>query len=481
MTFYQFLAVLRARWGVVLGVFLACVLVTQVRTLRAPKLYTAVASVVVNSKSDPITAASYATATNSNDLETQTDIVTSPRVAARVVKALGFDQDPAIKQMWLRTTSGHGDFNGWLADAVGRTISVPPPRESNVISIIATWDNAKDAARIANAFAQAYIDTTIELRVEPAKQYAAWFDERSKSLRADLAARQKLLSDFQDKEGIFATDEHLDIEMSRLAELSAQLVAVQGQREDSQSREFESNNSDNMMPEVLQSTLITSLKSQLSTDEARLQDLKTRLGLNHPDYLRLQAEIDSLKARIVQETGNVVRSFRIATQINLRRETALTAAIDAQKKRVMEFKLEREHAAILQNDVATAQRNLDTVTQGLAQTSLESQAQQANAVQLSLATEPAAASSPKFLLNLALGLVFGIALGVVAAVCLELLNPRVRRSAELPRLLGVPLLATLSTRSGPKPRLFAAMASRALEWRGRGVRALGHDPTPSSS
>ena len=95
MSFYQFLTVLRARWGVALGSFLACVLASQIITLRAPRLYTALASVVVNTKSDPV-ATAYQGASVSNEMETQTDIVTSPRVAERVVKILGFDEDPAL-------------------------------------------------------------------------------------------------------------------------------------------------------------------------------------------------------------------------------------------------------------------------------------------------------------------------------------------------------------------------------------------------
>jgi chain length determinant protein EpsF len=435
--------------------------------------------VVVNTKSDPV-ATAYQGASVSNEMETQTDIVTSPRVAERVVKILGFDEDPALKQAWLRSTSGRGDFTGWLTGGLQKSITVPLPRESNVISISATWNNAKDAARIANAFAQAYIDTTIELKVEPAKQYAAWFDERSRALRADLEAKQQLLSDYQDQEGILATDEHLDIEMSRLAELSSQLVAVQTQREESQSRELEAGIGNDAVPEVLQSALIGSLKGQLSTDEARQQDLATQLGVNHPQYRRLEAEIDSLKARIAQESVKVVHSMRTATQVNVRREHALMAAIEVQKKRVVELKHQRDHAAILQSDVVTAQRNFDTVSQGLAQTSLESQARQAGAALLTRATEPATPSSPKYLRTLGLGLAFGIALGIAVALCLEMLDQRVRRDAELPQLLGVPLLATFAIRSesARAPQLFGSLASRAIGFRAVAARALTHQQTP---
>jgi capsular polysaccharide biosynthesis protein len=116
----------------------------------------------------------------------------------------------------------------------------------------------------------------------------------------------------------------------------------------------------------------------------------------------------------------------------------------------------------------------------LAQTSLESQARQAGAALLTRATEPATPSSPKYLRTLGLGLAFGIALGIAVALCLEMLDQRVRRDAELPQLLGVPLLATFAIRSesARAPQLFGSLASRAIGFRAVAARALTHQQTP---
>jgi chain length determinant protein EpsF len=473
MSFPQFLAILRARWQIVLGIFAICTMAALAISLRSPELYTAIASVVVDAKHDPL-AGAYPGPLLADEMQTQTDIVTSQRVAERVVKSLRLDQDPALKQAWQKSTGGRGDFIGWLAGSLQESITVPPPRESTVINISVRWSNAKDAAKIANAFAQAYIDTNIELKVQPAKQYAKWFDERSRALRADLEAKQKLLSDYRDKEGLIAVDEHVDIEMARLAELSSQLVAIQSQREDSQSREQQASPNGNRaggdndaVPEILQSPLIAGLKSQLSQTEAKERLLATQVGDNHPDYQRVEAEISSLRDRISRETAKVITSLRNTTRVNMRREKALVDAIAAQKKHLVELKHQTDHAAILQSDVVTAQRNFDVVSQSLAQTSLESQARQANVALLTRATEPAVRSSPKYSLNLAAGVFLGIALGIGAALWLESLHPRVRRHAGLAKLLGVPLLARISSTPPARPGVttrftLGPIASRAL-------------------
>ena len=56
MNFGQFMAVLRARWLLALAVFAVTVTVTVVVSLLLPKQYTAVASVVVDPKPDPVSS-----------------------------------------------------------------------------------------------------------------------------------------------------------------------------------------------------------------------------------------------------------------------------------------------------------------------------------------------------------------------------------------------------------------------------------------
>ncbi|MBL3200653.1 chain length determinant protein EpsF, partial [Klebsiella pneumoniae] len=68
-------------------------------------------------------------------------------------------------------------------------------------------------------------------------QYASWFAGQSKALREGLEKAQSKLSAFQQESGIVATDERLDIENARLAELSSQYTAIQAQRSDSSSRQ----------------------------------------------------------------------------------------------------------------------------------------------------------------------------------------------------------------------------------------------------
>jgi chain length determinant protein EpsF len=443
MTITQFLLVLRARWRLAVRVFLGVVFATILVSLLMPKLYTSTASVVVDTKADPVAVAVYAAQSAVAYVATQVDIISSERVAQRVAKNLKLGDSPENVADWKNSTGGKGDINVWLGSILQTAVTVTPSRDSSVIDIAVTWKDPKTAAILANAFAQAYIDTNIELKVDPAKQYAKWFDERSQELRADLEAKQKKLGDFQAASGIVATDGRLDIENARLAELSNQLLTIEAQRQDSQSRQRQATGDYASMPEVLQSPYIASLKADLARAEAKLQDLGNNVGKNHPDYQATAGEVASLQKRIEVESAKIAASLGNTTQVNLRRENDIRAALEAQKKRMLELTHQRDEASVLQDDVVTAQHNLDAVTQRLAQSSLESQTQQANISLLTTAVEPQKRSSPRYSLNLLVGLFLGGILGVAAAIIRELSDRRIREPSDLVHLLGIPLFARI--------------------------------------
>jgi chain length determinant protein EpsF len=451
MTFRQLLTIIEARRRSAAGVLVTVVVVALAVAWWMPKEYTASATVVVDAKSDPLATNGYSEQTMSVYLGTQVDIAASERVAQRVVKALKLDDVPAFRQRWQKSTEGRGDFNSWLAMTLLKKVTVKPSPQSNVIDISVRWPDAKAAATLANAFAQAYIDTNVALKTELAKEYASGFEQRAEHLKIDLQAKQKLLSDFENQTGIVATDERLDVENARLNELSTQLVSIEGQRQDSQSRQRQGGGNTDEIPEVLQNSLVVSLKAELAKAEARQQDVETSMGSNHPEYKRAEAEVESLRERLAHESSKIIASLGDTTRVNQRRESDIRAALDAQKQRILELKHQRDQVAVLQGDVATAQRNLDAVTQRLAQSDLEGATQQTNIALLTPATEPAAPSSPSYPLVLVLGLLLGSFLGVATALLLELSDQRVRNDEELPRLLGVPFFGKINTVGYPDP------------------------------
>src|SRR5690606_34798211 len=111
-----------------------------------------------------------------------------------------------------------------------------PSRDSTVITIEFAHRDRQLAADIANGFADAYQQTSLELRLDPAKRQSSWFDEQLRELRSTLEAARERLSNYQRMHGIVGTDERLDVERARLDEISRQLAEAQRDASAAESR-----------------------------------------------------------------------------------------------------------------------------------------------------------------------------------------------------------------------------------------------------
>jgi len=449
MTLHQFLLILRARYRVALMIVLLAILAALAVSLVLPKKYTAQTAVLVDVRSpDPVAGAGSVPIQGlvaPSYMATQVDIIGGDRVAQRVVKMLKLDEDPRTKERWLEATEGRGTLEGWIADSLQKRLDVRPARESNVINITYKGSEPDEAAKVANAFAQAYLDTNLALKTEPARIYAEWFDEQTKASRAKLEEAQARLSEYQQKAGIVSSDERVDYETTKLAELSSQLTTVQGDTTDSQSKRGSRGDT---IAEVMQSPLINGLKADVARQEAKVQEIGVRLGENHPERQRAESELAALKSRLASETARINASIETTYRVGKDRERELQGAVAAQKARVLALNKQRDELNVYRRDVESAQRAFETVSQSASQTRLQSLTNQTNVVRLNAATAPVNPSSPRLLVNLLIAAFGGTLLGVACALLLELANRRVRSAEDLVQMLELPVLASISSSMG---------------------------------
>lgn len=458
MTFAQFFSILKARKWAAFAVFASVVALVLLISLLLPKQYTGIASVVVDVKPDPVAAMAFPTVTTPAFIATQVDILTSDRVTLRVIRDLKLTENPDIRQQWL-DDGGEGTLEQWLALLLQKKLDVSPSKESSVINISYKAPDPNFAAAMANAFARAYLTTIVELRVDPAKQFNTFFAEQSREARESLERAQNRLSAFQQQKGIIATDERLDVESARLAELSSQLVQIQALASESSSRQAQaSGGSSDRIQEVLNNPLIGSLKADLTRSEAKLQELNSKLGQNHPQVIEIKANIEELRKRIDAETRRVTSGVGVSNTINRQREADVRRELEAQRNKMLQMKETRDEGQVLVRDVENAQRAFDNLIARLNQSSLESQTTQSYANMLTSALPPSEHSSPKILLNTILSILLGGLLAVGAAMLMEMRDRRIREPEDVLTMLGLPVIGAL-----PKPnaKRFAA-GNRAL-------------------
>jgi len=448
MSFHQFLLALKGRFWVFISLLVATVLAAIVVTIVMPKTYDATASVLVdNPDNQMINQQQMPARAQLGYMQTQVDIIQSQRVARQVVKDLKLAEGDSVKAAWLKA-GGKGTPEDWVAQGLLSKLKVDVS-QSSVIGITYSASSSKFASDVANAFAKAYVDTSLNLRVEPAQEASAWFNEQLKGLRADLDNAQAKLAKFQREHGILINDERLDFENARLAELSSQVLQATSTAYDNASRAGQAGKrSSETLPEVIANPLVTTLKTELLRAEAKLSELSTRVGPNHPQYIQQKSEVDALRARVAAEMGKVAGGLATATAQARSREAALRADYAAQRKKVEDLRDARAESQMMVRDVDAAQKAYDAALTRYHVNKVEGAARQTNVTILNPAIEPTFPSKPRVPLNIALGLFVGTLLGLAAIFLLEILDRRVRSDPDLDAVMlgmDVPLLGTLHT------------------------------------
>jgi len=459
MNVYQILRILAARWWVVAGLLALTLGTTAAVSHFLPRTYTATATLVIEPRLTDVTGqiALSAPAMSQTYLATQIDVIQSQRVALGVVERLGIDRSPAAIAQFNEATGGRGSITAYFAHLLVQRLDVRPSRESAVVALTFSAADPQFAAAAANAFAEAYMDVAVELRNTPARQNAGWFAEQIKSLRADLERAQTRLSAFQQRNGIVANDERLDVENARLVELSQQLVIAQTQRAEAQSRVINGSPTIEAVPEVAASPVVQVLRADHSRAVARLREAEQTLGAVHPTLRQRKAEVEALERRIDEELVATSLSVASNSRAVAQRAGEIDAALKSQKQRVLEIKRQRDEMAVLQREAESAQRVYDLALQRFAQTSLESETTHSNSYLLARAAPPARPSSPRLRLNLVLSAILGVIIGVGAALLMEVLDRRVRAASDLASGARLPVFGVLPS----------ARRRRMLAWRPR--------------
>jgi len=425
---------------------------TIVVSLLLPKRYTATATVVVDFKGiDPISGSLLPMLPMSGYLATQVDIIQSHSVARGAVDLLKLADSPAAKELYMEETEGKGRIRDWLADELLiKYLKVEPSRESSVIDISYSGKDPRFSAAVANAIVQSYININLELKVTPARQMNTFFNEQIKVLKDNAEQAQASLSAYQREKGIIANDERIDVENSRLNELSTQLVAAQAQTYDSLSRQHQVEDFvarglvPDTLPDVLSNPVIQTLKANLAQLEAKRDELASKVGRNHPSYQSVVAEIDGAKRKLIGEMKTISATLGNSASLAQKREDQIKAALEAQRAKVLEMKKARDELTMLVREAENAQRVYDAAMGRMTQTRLESQTTQTNIMVINEAIEPIEPSFPKVLLNAVLAVFFGTLFAVGFALLREMRDPVVRSQRDLAETLGLPVLGILS-------------------------------------
>lgn len=443
------LRVLRARLGLVLLVTLLVggAGVAYV-ALQKPK-YTATASLMVDPRVDAAVGQVAPAFGSAAQVATQLEVIRSDRVVEQVIRSLGLVGNAEAQQAWRAATAEKVPFERYQAEALRKGLAVEAVPGSTVMNVSYTSDDPALAQAAANAFAEAYMQRSVDLRVQPAKQSATFLDEQARTLRQQLLDAQERLSKFQKAKGIVSTDERVDQETARYNALVTQLTIAEAERVDTSARQR--NTGSDTSPDVIMSPAVAGLRAQLATAQTRLSEISNVVGRNHPQRLQLEAQIAELQQQINAEVRRVSAGTTTVDRGSSQKVAALRGMVEQQKQLLLSLRESRDQVSTYVRDVESAQRAYDAVAQRLGQFQLAEQNTQPDTRLLNAAALPIHPTSARRWQGALAAVLFGLGLGFAAAFVREWFDRRVRSVEDLTVVAGVPVIGVLNPAGSRKP------------------------------
>jgi polysaccharide biosynthesis transport protein len=343
------------------------------------------------------------------------------------------------------TVSGPEQVEHTVDLLLGR-IEVERAGHGLVLIIEASSTNPKKAARIANAFAEHYVDLTLETKRSSAATTTQWLSARVDQLRQDVAEAEKAVTEYR-REHRLVDDRREDPVIMQMSQLNTQLTVAQVERAAAEARLDEVTGLLAQGPEAAATMVTSPLLVNLRNDEADLlrqeAELATIYGDRHPQMMNIRAQAASVRKKIDDEVKRIVQDLTTEVAVARARETQLFAAVNDLGSQIS-----------VQNDAAIglhelerqleATRTLYNTFVGRLKTLSEQQdALKPSAQIVSTANVPTEPSFPQPKLMVAGGFVGSLTLSLMLAFLVESLDSRLRSVRRLQRLLEVPTLALM--------------------------------------
>jgi uncharacterized protein involved in exopolysaccharide biosynthesis len=438
MSIIQFLRILMARWKLILGCTLACLLVAATIANLLPKRYPATARVLLDVKADPVTGEQL-TGPKSGYLGTQIQIIRDMRVAGAVVDRLGLANDPAIIAAYEATgrSAEDGGMRAWLGQQIIDNTEAGMVRGSDILEIVYQADTPERAKQIVAVIREAYIQESLRLRTDPAGRTGAWFEEQTGLARKELAEAEAALSAHMLKNNIIMVG-GVDSESAKLASLQASLQQAQG---------MESTNSITSSARLANDPVVDQLAVQLATIEDELALAGARLGTEHPSYKAILARRNTVAKQVSMARARSAQGVSALNGAARQSVAELSRQVEAQSRLVLDRKPVLDELVRLAREVEMKRQQYESANQRAAQLELASDQSDSGITVMGDPTGSRTPSYPKVNQIILLAGLMGFGLGLISALIAEFIARRVRGHEDLSFASGAPVLAVV----GAKP------------------------------
>ncbi|CAN5523015.1 exopolysaccharide regulatory tyrosine autokinase VpsO [soil metagenome] len=453
--FLDYWRVIRVRWGLILLAFLLVVITTAVVTYFQPREYQSSVFIEVKSMAENPRIFGNEGIVNYHD----------PQLAPTVYQVLQRTGIlyPVIDELKLQdkwTRNGYRPTREQAYQILRSKLDLDEVRNTDLLQISVFDPDPQQAADIANKIVAVYQEKKIQEEREILNRAVATMNEEvaKEDRKVEEAAQE--VSRIRDEEHII--DLNPEGTEDSLTAANANVVKQEGEVNDAETnvatlaaklQQIETLKGEDlmrMMPtlNIQDPTILKILPNYQEAVANEAQLLNSGLGENHPKVKALRAT----KEVYVRQLEQQVASVRDALQRNL--NTAQTTRDELKKRltNINEAQLAQKNLSanyVLAKNAYIKEKSLRDGVRLRAQTQTMEMAMPRQAISVKQVAEPAAsAARPRVALNMALGALVGLVLGIGLAFFIEYLDTSVKTMDDVENLLGVPVLAIIPQNIG---------------------------------
>jgi succinoglycan biosynthesis transport protein ExoP len=467
------------RWRyVILGTAVACLLLGLIVTLLMTPKYTATSIIEISRDSSQVTNfQSIERETSVADQEfyqTQYGLLESRSLSERVATQHRLVDDPKFITLFgvksedsaFRQANGRYTAQGRATrlrisgEVLRANLDIQPTRMSRLVNISFTSADGAFSTRVANAWADAFIQINLERKVQ-ATSYGRNLLQRELALvKERLDESQRQLVGYASTQRIInlpgqvnanGTTSERSIVADELSGLSTALTQATADRITAEAR-YQQRGRGGASSEALQNQAINNLRQRRAELASEYERLMIQFEPEYPQARAIKSQMDQLDRSIVREEGRVSGSLEADYQQALERERSLGARVEQLKSSFLDLRRRSIQYNIFQQEVDTNRVLYDGLLQRFKEIGVAGGVGINNISIVDPADIPQKPSSPRLLLNLVIALLAGLGLGVAIALGLEQIDEAIEDPGEVERRLGLPLLGSVPKVEGMSPK-----------------------------
>jgi len=462
--------ILRKRFATIFIVFFLVFAVMLIATLKEKPVYRAQVLLEIQKENPDIPTIKdlYELESVSDSyLKTQYSVLASESVARRVIDQLHLDALPEFSapKWWQfqeqftapRKRTFAMDSASSVRDPViyqrvlerfQDRLTVDPVSRSRLVTVRFDSNSGELSAGIVNTLAEDYIDENLEARWKATQKATDWLSQQLVGIKAKLEKSEEQLQDYARHNGLvfLETDKGAseNVANERLQQMQEELTKAQAERYEREAlyRLVESEDYGSL-PSVVDNKLIQDLSERLAELKRELADLSTKFNPEYPRVKEIQSQIDEIEATLKEERQRAANKITNEYFAALRREGLVKEALEGQQKQVNLIAEKAVQYNILKREVDSNKQLYEGLLQRMKEAGVSASLKASNIRIVDAAEPPAKPAKPKIPLNLAVGVLLGLGLGISIAVLQERLDDTLKGADDVERLFGLPALALI--------------------------------------